>query len=333
MGWEKDSEYFSGQGVVLVGLRGKDGRPRGLRPVGNVSALSIATAINYLEHKESQSGNRSTDRKKVSDTNVTYSATWEDFSSENLELLLRAERTEIAAGQVTDLAVIGRAGLVTPLDHVSISDVTVKVGSEALTAYVDETTAYDYIVNEVGGSIQLNAASQKVGTAVTAITVGATTTVTLASAAGFVAGDKITLVGLTGDDADALNGLEAKVVSVAGANVVINVDTSNKTITATSAKALGGDVELLVSYTYQDQSRLEALTAPEAEVFMRFEGLNTAEGNIPVVIDIFKVSVTPLQELSLISDEFQASQVDGTVLADTNRKTGSKYYTVRKANK
>lgn len=333
MGWERDSEYFSGQGVVLVGLRDSLGRVRGLRPVGNVTALAISTAINYTEHKESQSGDRATDRKKANETNVTYSATWEDFGSENLMLLLRAERVSIAQGSVVDLPVLGEAGLVTPLEHVMVSNVVVKKGATTLTAYVNEATPYDYEVNEKGGSIKLNSASDKLGVSVTDVTVGATTAITVDDASGFIVGEAVTLSGVTGAGASSVNGVSTKVVSIAGAVVTVGLNTTGKTIVGTGAKLLGGAVALTVSYEYEAQVRLEALTAKDVEVFTRYEGLNTAETGEPVVVDIFRTSIDPLSELALISDDFQSASVEGTVLIDNTRKTGSKYYTVRKVDK
>lgn len=333
MGWERDSEYFSGQGVVLVGVRDSRGRVRGLRSVGNVTSLSIATAINYTEHKESQSGDRATDRKKANETNVTYTATWEDFGSENLMLLLRAERITVAQGTVSELSLLGEAGLVTPLEHVAVSDVIVKVGATTLTPYVDDATAYDYEVNEKGGSIKLNAESTKLGASITDIIVGTTTNITLADASGITVGDTVTVSGATGADASGVNGVSLKVLAVAGAVVTVALDTTGKVVTGAGAKLLGGAVALLVSYSYEAQVRLEALTAKDVEVFTRYEGLNTAETGEPVVVDIFRTSIDPLKELALISDDFQSASVEGTVLIDNSRKTGSKYYTVRKVDK
>ena len=333
MGWERDSEYFSGQGVVLVGMRDSLGRVRGLRPVGNVTALAISTAINYTEHKESQSGDRATDRKKANETNVTYTATWEDLGSENLALLLRADRVEVAQGQVTDLALLGEAGLVTPLEHVSVSNVVVKVGAETLTAYTDGSSDYDYEVNEHGGSIKLNPASTKIGVTVSDITVGSTTQVTVSSAGGLSVGDTVTLSGVTGTDAAVLNGIAVKVQAVQGTVITLGVNTTGKTVEGAGAKVLGGAVPLVVSYDYAEQVRLEALTAKDVEVFTRYEGLNTAEDGEPVVIDIFRTSIDPLKELALIADNFQSANVEGSVLIDNTRKSGSKYYTVRKVDK
>lgn len=329
MAWDIKEEYFSGQGSVLVGFRDSEGKPQGLRHIGNVSALALAVAVSYNEHKESKTGNRSVDRRNVSETNVTFSATCENFSSENLKMFLRAELTKIQTGSVVDYPINATAGFITPLDHIKVSGLIVKVGSETLEAYVNDVTPYDYEVNEDAGSIRFNAASAKLGVVVSDIVTGESTTIT-ASFAKISVGDVVTLKGVTGDDAAFINDKELTVTSVTSTGFVVALNTTGKTLTAAGAKAYGGAVAATVSYTYATQDRLDALTAAEEDVFIRFEGLNTSEGNVPVVVDIFRVSVSPLQELALISDEIQSSTIEGSVLADSTRKTGSKHYVVRK---
>lgn len=329
MAWDTNEEYYSGQGSVLVGYRDKNGKPKGLRHIGNVSALAIATAVSYNEHKESKTGNRSTDRRNVSETNVTFSAACENFSSENLKMFLRAELIKVQTGAVTDVLVNAVSGLISPLEHLKVSNVVVKKGATSLVAYTNDATAYDYEVNTDAGSIRFNPASEKLGVAVSDILVGATTTIA-AQFSGLEVGDVITLGGVTGADAASINGVELTVTTVNAANFVVAFDSTGKVLTAVGAKAYGGAVPVLVSYNYEAHDRLEAMTAAEEDVFIRFEGLNTAESNSPVVIDIFRVNVSPLQELALISDEIQSSSLEGPVLVDTTRKTGSKYYTVRK---
>lgn len=71
---------------------------------------------------------------------------------------------------------------------------------------------------------------------------------------------------------------------------------------------------------------------------MRFEGLNTAEvdgstgRSSPVVVEVFKFSTDPFQELALIADTVQSFVLEGSVLADGFRTTGSKYFNVKKLN-
>ena len=82
---------------------------------------------------------------------------------------------------------------------------------------------------------------------------------------------------------------------------------------------------VLVDYTYAAQTVVDALTKSATEVYVRFEGLNTADNNKAVVVDVFRFLTDPLKELSLISDAIQKFTLDGSALLDT-LQTGSKYF-------
>lgn len=93
-----------------------------------------------------------------------------------------------------------------------------------------------------------------------------------------------------------------------------------------------GGVACLVDYDYDAQIQVDALTEGAKELYMRFEGLNTAEENAPVVVEVFKFLTDPLKELSLISDGIQQFTLEGSVLADPTKATGSKFFKVTKLN-
>lgn len=92
-----------------------------------------------------------------------------------------------------------------------------------------------------------------------------------------------------------------------------------------TAGLLDGDA-FLQSYTHVKQSEIAGLVTGSQERYLRFEGLNTANNNSPVIIEVFKFSVDPLKELSMISDSVQQFVLEGSVLADPLRLTGSKYF-------
>lgn len=84
--------------------------------------------------------------------------------------------------------------------------------------------------------------------------------------------------------------------------------------------------EVLISYTYAEHVKVDALTEAAKELSLRFEGLNTAEGDVPVIVEIFKINTDPLKELSLISDTIQQIVLEGSVLLDSTKTEGSKYF-------
>jgi hypothetical protein len=105
----------------------------------------------------------------------------------------------------------------------------------------------------------------------------------------------------------------------------INLDAGSVLVRDTNA-GTNGLVSITVNYTYGEQYQVEALNVGMQEKYLRFEGLNTADGDASVVIEVFKFSVDPLKELSMISDTVQQFVLEGNVLADQLRTTGSKYF-------
>jgi len=74
-----------------------------------------------------------------------------------------------------------------------------------------------------------------------------------------------------------------------------------------------------VDYAFGAAQSTAMFTQPLPERWVRFEGLNTANGNREVVIDLYRVSISPTRELSLISDELMRFELTGRVLADLSK--------------
>jgi hypothetical protein len=344
--WEPVSYYYSGQGVVLIGERDSNGKPKGLIPVGNVSDLKIAVTTSVLEHKESQTGQRGIDLRLTTETKAALSMTIENFSSTNLALALRGDVTNRLAGTATTETLAGGVffGKVTPLAYPQVLTTTnVKHGTGTpvtLTAYTNDTTAWDYKINTTAGSVLFNdgqgsVKADKLGTdancatalATPYVTVGATTTLTFTAApTGAVAGMKCMVQGAAGADAALLNGKAFEILTVTATTLVLNVDTSAKTITGTSGFASIDGLAGQATYTYGPSKLVNSLTAGSTERYMRFEGLNTADGNNPVIVEVFKFLIDPLKELALIGDGIGQFVLEGNVLADSLQSTGSKYF-------
>lgn len=248
--FDAQNHYYSGQGVVMLANRDKDGNPTGFTPIGNVSDLKISIGVSTLEHKESQTGQRATDLRLTTETKCSLSMTVENFISENLADALRGTSTKVGSGTKTDLPVKVYLGKIVSLPHIKVSAVVVKDGGDTLEA------GTDYILNAEAGSLKF---------------------------------------------ADTISGV------------------------------VDGD-EVLVTYEYEEQMRVDALTEGAKEMYMRFEGLNTAEENAPVVVEVFKFLTDPLKELALISDGVQQFVLEGSALADNARTTGSKFFQTLKTN-
>jgi len=335
--FDRASYYYSGQGVVMIGDRDAQGKPRGLVPVGNVSALSIAIETDTLEHKESQSGQRATDLRLTTETRCNLTMTMENFIAENLDIALRASVTEKAGGSVTAEAANGYAGKVTPFQNIAVSAVTVTIGVTPLVVFVDDATPWDYKLNAEGGSVLFNDGSvtnfdslPDEGEATTAVTAASSAVISVADTSTFTVGEKVVVGGITWGTPPT-SGVEygTFVVESIVLNTSITVawDTTGAVYTS-GGFALADGFVLDIDYTYGAQNLVDALTEPATERYMRFEGLNTADGFNAVIVEVFKFLTDPLAELALINDELAQFELAGSALADPLQSTGSQFFKV-----
>ena len=87
------------------------------------------------------------------------------------------------------------------------------------------------------------------------------------------------------------------------------------------------------NYTTGAQETVAAFGEPNTEYWLRFNGLNTAEENNPVIIDCFKVRFAPSQDVAVINDDdFATYQQSGDCLFDATQPVSGKlgrYFSVR----
>ena len=73
------------------------------------------------------------------------------------------------------------------------------------------------------------------------------------------------------------------------------------------------------SYTFGTATEIGIFTQALPERFLRLEGINTAQGNAKVLVELYRVAFDPLKEISFISDEYNKFELEGAVLADTTK--------------
>src|SRR5690606_16559710 len=79
----------------------------------------------------------------------------------------------------------------------------------------------------------------------------------------------------------------------------------------------GSTQPLVADYECAGYSRVGMFTSQPPERWLRFEGLNTAAGNAPVLVELYRVLLDPLGQLDLISDTFGSMELSGSVLHDS----------------
>ncbi|ANO57647.1 hypothetical protein [Vibrio phage vB_VhaS-a] len=107
----------------------------------------------------------------------------------------------------------------------------------------------------------------------------------------------------------------------------IRIMTTQEQTDAGATNNIADDAEIKVTYDNGDQLVLQGLESSAAPVrALRFEGLNTSEGNDPVVVEIYRFETAPLAEYALINEEISNIELEGSALADATKTSGSRYF-------
>lgn len=96
-------EYMSLQGKFHLALI-TNGVAGALRELGNIPEFEVEITADVIEHKESMSGNRTTDFVMVTTTGVNFSGQLEKVNKENMSYILSGENFEIPSESVTDFS-------------------------------------------------------------------------------------------------------------------------------------------------------------------------------------------------------------------------------------
>jgi hypothetical protein len=76
---------------------------------------------------------------------------------------------------------------------------------------------------------------------------------------------------------------------------------------------------LKASYAFGVTTEIGIFTQALPERHLRMEGINTAQGNAKVLVELYRVAFDPLKEISFISDDYNKFELEGSLLADTTK--------------
>lgn len=97
---------FSGQGAVFHAERDGSGNPINFAWFGNSPDTVLGLSADELEHKESYTGNRTTDARIITELSATMSITVDDFKEANFVVAGFGAAAAISGGAVTGEAVL-----------------------------------------------------------------------------------------------------------------------------------------------------------------------------------------------------------------------------------
>lgn len=89
--------------------------------------------------------------------------------------------------------------------------------------------------------------------------------------------------------------------------------------TVTIVDVTGYTLPLTASYAYGAVDNIAFFTQPIQEVALRFEGINTADGNKKVLAEIYRVALDPTKDLGLITNDLGKFSLEGNALVDPTK--------------
>lgn len=102
-------------------------------------------------------------------------------------------------------------------------------------------------------------------------------------------------------------------VYVNGTDYTVNMGTGMIFFPPTTT--IPDNASLRANYSFGAAERISAFTGNQNPVYwLRFDGLNQAEGNIPVVIDVYSFRPKPVGSMELLNEDFLKLDITGMVL-------------------
>ncbi len=138
------SNYFFGQGKVLVAKRLPSGRPGAFKWLGDVSALSAALSVEKVEHNESYSGQLGLAKSFPRTKGCTVTMTPMELNEETLRIGLSATVSQTSVSTVTGEAFPADLvnGDIVALAHPKVADFVLKDSAAVTPATLVEGTHF-----------------------------------------------------------------------------------------------------------------------------------------------------------------------------------------------
>lgn len=196
---------------------------------------------------------------------------------------------------------------------------------QGLTDLVIETTKEATLMLTLEDFDRDNLALLLYGTATTI----AGATISSETVIGYV-GRHVPLANINLTSFTSLTNAGATTTYVNGTDYAVDLKSGMLSIPVGSAIADAGS--LRANYVCGNHEKISTFTRTNRELWLRFDGLNTAEGDAPVVIDIYRARFMPQKELNLIGNELSTIEMDGDVLYDAKQPdttTDGRFFRVR----
>jgi len=328
--------YTLGKGVIYFNRKNfTTGLYEGERDLGNAPDFSFNFSLEKLEHFSSRGGLKSKDKEIISQITPQLSFTLDEVNKENFALLTLAETETVPAnsGSVVSEAITAHPGKRTQLANRGI-------GVVYNLPYDDSGS--NNVLFEVGETVS-GATGEGVVVAVTGDATSGVLTIVLTTP-GFV--DDETITGNIAGTAEVnsatgeipSDGVGVVVTNAAGTTTYVEgtdytIDTSLKDDKIGRILFLDGgsisdgdDVRVTYGFDHPEYSKIQAFKNTQVEGMFRFVSDNPVGTNQE--LEIWRVSLTPSGDTSLIGDDWSTLSFTGEILKDEVGHPDSPYMNV-----
>lgn len=333
-----DQSYGLFQGSVFLQRRSINGAPiGGMVGVGDADKFEISVSQKFDDINESQSGQMLTAAHIPVGSSINAKLNLKNINKSNFAMAAWGTDTgAVAGGTVTAETSTAYNGSYVPLANPGASAATIKLAGLAGTIASINVTAggSGYAANTVlaltiTGTGGTGATANAITNAAGVIT-GAYVT---AAGSGYPAGTTTVTVTTPGAGTGAtLNPNQGATSLVAGTDYTLDAANGGLQMIATStlvppfpnplqvAPAGTGGIGLTSAYTYAGYTgKVEAFTTGIQYFTMRLNGLNIANGNQPVIVNVYQLALNMAKMMSFIDSKHMNLELDGMCLQDTLR--------------
>lgn len=311
---ESVNQAYIGLGKLHVRPYGSTGA---FRFVGNCDLLNLTQTLDTQRQRDYTRAGGGTLKKVSRLTSMDAAIRMLSFNSANMALALAGDSTTVTAATASAEAAKGYKDATTRLAHPPLAITTVAGPAASFTGSISGTTL-----------------------TVTAVASGTVAIGQTISGGGTSGGTLVTGLGTGTGGAGTYTVNNSQVVASTtltgtGPTYVAGTDYEMSPgglyIPATSTMLDGAG--LAVTYTYPEYSRVEAGTKTATIMEAFFEGLNEAESNAAMLIDIWRLSLPPADQLALIGDQMGELNFQCEILKDGTKGVGvSAYFRARKVS-
>ena len=298
----------------------------GERDMGNAPTFSPSVALEKLPHFSSRSGLKTKDKEVVLSVTPACAFTLDEINVENVALQFMADVQSVSQPANPDGVAMLLSGVKPsryyPLNYRNVA------GGVSYLPYNTGTAIFNVGETVTGGTSGATAIVAGVfGTAVNGVLVLDTSSITGTfqdaetltgdgGVPGAAAVNSATGVVVTGAAEVLVTTEDGTVIFTQGEDYTIDARTGRIGITSADISAIVAGVNINVAFTVQalNYTRIAGFKKNTIEGTLRFVPENPAGNNME--LQIWRVSLSPSGEMGMISDEWQAMEFQGEILAD-----------------